>query len=398
MTSASGNKPAAWVPFAYGFRPFFLLAGLYAVASILAWLWVYRSGSGVSPGMLPQYWHGHEIIFGFVAAAIAGFLLTAVPSWTGSRGFAGPPLIALVVLWLAGRIVFMPGLDVPAWLLAVGELGFVPGLMLAIAPSLLRAANRNWPMLVLLAFFWVADAVFIHALTSRDHALASAALLAAMDVVLVLVTIIGGRIIPAFTGNALRASGSQVSMRSSPMVERLVLPAMFAVLLGDAFLPGSAATMGVVALAATLHLRRLSGWYGWRTVRQPIVWVLHVAYLWLPLGLVLKLAWLVGGFAWAAHWQHALGIGAAGLMILAVMTRASLGHTGRALRVGTPIAAAYGLLAMAAVVRVFGFALLPLDYPTVVLLAGILWLAAFIPYVVVYAPILLRPRADGRPG
>ena len=396
--ATQGNKPGSWVPFAYGFRPFFLFAGFYAVASILAWLWMYRSGSAVSPGMLPQHWHGHEIIFGFIGAAIGGFLLTAVPSWTGSRGFAGAPLVALVVLWLAGRIVFMPGLDVPGWLLAVCELGFAPGLMLAIAPSLLRAANRNWPMLVLLALYWVADAVFILAATSGNHALASAALLAAMNVVLVLVTIIGGRIIPAFTGNALRAGGHQVSMRSTPMVERLVLPAMLAVLVCDVLLPASAVTMLVLALAASLHLWRLSGWYGWRTARQPIVWVLHVAYLWLPLGLALKLAWLAGGFAWAAHWQHALGIGAAGMMILAVMTRAALGHTGRALQVGTLIALAYGLLALAAVVRVFALALLPAAYSSFILVAGVLWLAAFLAYTLIYAPILLRPRADGRPG
>ena len=398
MTTGNSNKPDSWVPFAYGFRPFFLLAGLYAVASILAWLWMSRTGSGVSPDMLPQHWHGHEIIFGFIAAAIAGFLLTAVPSWTGSRGFAGPPLVALVLLWLAGRIVFTPGLDVPGWLLAAGELGFIPGLLLAIAPSLLRATNRNWPMLVLLALYWVADATFIHALTSRNHALASAALLAAMNVVLVLVTIIGGRVIPAFTRNALRAGGHQVAMRSTPMVERLVIPAMLAVLLCDAFLPGSAVTLLAIALATLLHTWRLSGWYGWRTARQPIVWVLHVAYLWLPLGLALKLAWLAGGFAWAAHWQHALGVGSAGMMILAVMTRAALGHTGRALQVKPLIVVAYGLLATAAITRVFGPALLPLTYATVILIAGALWVASFIPYIVIYAPILLRPRADGRPG
>lgn len=398
MTTANRNNWAAWAPFAYGFRPFFLLAGLYAVASITAWLWMYGSGHEPTPGMSPQHWHGHEMIFGFIGAAIGGFLLTAVPSWTGSRGFAGPPLVALVLLWLAGRIVFALGPGIPDWVLAVGELVFVPGLLLAIAPSLLRAANRNWPLTVLLAIFWAADAVFVFAVMHDNLSLASDALLAAMNVVLMLITVIGGRIIPVFTGNALRASGSPYSLRFTPLVERLVLPTMLAILLCDVVLPGHPVTAIVVALATVLHVWRLSGWHGWRMARQPIVWVLHIAYLWLPVGLALKLAWLVGGFGWAAHWQHALGTGAAGMMILAVMTRAALGHTGRPLEVHALIAVAYGLLAIAVVVRVLGLTLLPLNYPFVVFVAGLLWIVAFIPYLVIYAPILLRPRADGRPG
>ena len=388
----------SWVPFAYGFRPFFLLAGLYALVSIVAWLWMYRSGSWPLPSAPPQYWHAHEMIFGFIGAAIAGFLLTAVPSWTGSRGFGGAPLVVLVLLWLGGRVVFSLGQIVPLWLLAGGELLFLPALMLAIAPMLLRSANRNWPMLVLLSAFWIADAAFIAGLALNDPQLSRTGLVAALDVVLVLITIIGGRIVPAFTGNALRARGVQASLRSTPLIERLVLLSMLAMLLGDAVFAEGPITMAIAAIAAVLQLWRLAGWRGWQTTGQPIVWVLHLAYLWLPLGLGLKAAWLAGGFDWAVHWQHALGAGAAAMMILAVMTRASLGHTGRPLKVHVSIAFAYGLLALAILVRVFGSAFLPLHYASVVLMAGVLWIAAFIPYLVVYLPILLRPRADGKPG
>ncbi len=387
-----------WPLFAYGFRPFFLLGGLYAAASILVWVWMYRNGNAPVAGLLAQHWHGHEMIFGFIGAAIGGFLLTAVPSWTGRRAVAGAGLVALVLLWLAGRVVFALGQTVPGWILAVGELAFVPALVLAIAPSLLRAANRNLPLLGLLAMFWAADAAFIRAITSGNSALASGAMLAAMNTVLVMITIIGGRIIPAFTGNALRAIGERHSLRSTPMVERLVLGTMVAVLLCDILIPASSVTMIVVALAATLHVWRLSGWSGWRTARQPIVWVLHIAYLWLPIGLALKLAWLAGEFAWAAHWQHALGAGAAGTMVLGVMTRAALGHTGRPLQAHALVTLAYSLLTIAVVVRVFGFAVLALDYPSVVLISGVLWMASFFAYMVIYTPILLRPRADGRPG
>lgn len=397
--SRHGPQPArTWVPFAYGFRPFFLLAGLYAALSLAAWLWLYLSGGWQMPALPPQYWHGHEVIFGFIGAAIAGFLLTAVPSWTGNRGYAGAPLVALVVLWLAGRVVFSLGRQVPVPLLAVGELGFVPGLMVAIAPSLLRAANRNWPMLLLLAAFWLADVFFILGLAWGDTTMSRTAMLAGLDVVLILVTIIGGRIVPAFTGNALRAGGARVTLRSKPVIERLVLLSMVAIAACDLFLSNHPLTVAIVAGAALLHAWRLAGWHGWQTGRQPIVWVLHVAYLWLPVGLGLKAAWLAGGFGWAAHWLHALGGGAAGMMILAVMTRAALGHTGRPLRVRRPIVIAYGLLALSILVRVFGPPLLPSGYMTVVLAAGLLWIAAFTIYLVIYTPILLRPRIDGKPG
>lgn len=398
MRTSSTLRSGGWVPFAYGFRPFFLLAGLFAAGSTIAWLWMYLDGGWPLPALPPQLWHGHEMLFGFIAAAIAGFLLTAVPSWTGSQALAGPPLVALTLLWLAGRVVFSLCHAVPTWLLVLGELGFIPALMLAVAPALLRAGNRNWPMLALLFAFWAADVTFIVGLATADPLLSRTALLAALDVVLVLITIIGGRIVPAFTGNALRARGVQASVGSTPFVERLLLPAMLAMLLCAVFLPGSFITMAAVATAAALHAWRLAGWRGWLTTRQPIVWVLHLAYLWLPLGLGLRFASLLGGFGWAAHWLHALGAGAAGMMILAVMTRASLGHTGRPLTVHASIAVAYGLMALAVMVRVFGPSVLAPGYTSVVLVSGALWIAAFVAYLVIYGPILLRPRVDGKPG
>ena len=398
MTGPDPGKASSRVLFAYGFRPFFLLAGLYAVTSIAAWLWLYRNGGWPLPSLPPQLWHGHEMIFGFISAGIAGFLLTAVPSWTGSRALSGPPLVALVSLWLAGRVAFSLGHGLPTWLLAVGELGFVPALLLAIAPALLRGANRNWPMLGLLIGFWAADVTFAVGLATQDPLLSRTALVAAMDVVLVLITIIGGRIVPAFTGNALRASGVQASIRSVPVVERLVLLSMLAMLFCDVFFPHSYLTAAIVAAAATLHFWRLMGWLGWRTVRQPIVWILHLAYLWLPVGLGLKAASLAGSFGWAAHWLHALGAGAAGMMILAVMTRASLGHTARPLKVHALTAIAYGLLTLAVAVRVFGPNVLAMNYALAVLFSAALWIAAFVAYLAIYGPILVGPRVDGKPG
>jgi uncharacterized protein involved in response to NO len=238
---------ARLVPFGYGFRPFFLAAGWYALAAIGVWLWLYPSG--LAPfGALPAYqWHAHEMLYGFVAAAVAGFMLTAVPSWTAERGFAGRPLVVLSGLWLLGRTAIAAAGVLPLPLVALAELVFLP------------------------------------------------------------------------------------------------------------------------AVAATI-------------------------------GLFLKAIWLFFGVTWAAQWPHARGAGAAATMILAVMTRASLGHTGRPLVVAKAIAWAYALLVAAAAVRVFGPSLLPLTYPHVIACAAFLWIAAFLLYVWVYTPILLRLRADGKPG
>ena len=384
--------------FAYGFRPFFLLAGLYAAGSIAAWVWLFPRGATPMSTLPPQLWHGHEMIFGFIAAAIAGFLLTAVPAWTGEKGFAGRPLIVLTVIWLAGRVAFAFGDAVPMAVLAIAELALIPGLLLVLAPLLMRASNRNWPLLFVLCAFWCGDAVFIYAAFSGQVDLASTALRGSLNLVLVLITIIGGRIVPAFTGNALRKRGVEVTMRSSRPLEVAVLASTAAYVLVDTAAPSAMMTGVVAAAAALAHLLRLSGWQGLRSWREPIVWILHAAYAWLPVGLALKAIFVLTGAAWAVHWQHALGAGAAATMIMAVMTRASLGHTGRPLQVSRLTVAAYVALIAAVLLRVFGAPVLQLGYASTLLAAGALWTLAFLLYGGVYVPILVGPRADGKPG
>ena len=386
------------VPFAYGFRPFFLLAGVFAIVSVVSWLWVYGAGAVPDARMPPQFWHGHEMVFGFIAAAIAGFLLTAVPSWTGNHGFSGAPLVLLSAAWLAGRVAFGLGDAVPFALLAVAELSFLPGVMLLVAPSLFRSNNRNTPLLVVLAAFWALDALFIYGVATGKVALSTVVLRGALGLVLVLITVIGGRVVPAFTRNALARNGRDATPRSYLLVEKLVVPVMLAYAVTGMLLPSGPVLAWVALFAAALQGVRFSGWQGVRTASQPIVWILHLAYLWLPVGLALQAAFLFGGFPWAAHWQHALGAGAAGSMILAVMTRASLGHTGRPLRAHPVTAAAYLLLTAAVAIRVFGPWLLPASYNAVVMTSGTVWIVAFLLYLVIYAPILLAPRLDGKQG
>jgi uncharacterized protein involved in response to NO len=387
-----------WVPFAYGFRPFFFVAGVYAAVALGAWLVIYASGSAPLAGLPPQYWHAHEMLFGFVAAAVAGFMLTAVPSWTGGRGFAGWPLKILVLLWLTGRLAFALAATLPVVLLAILELAFIPALILTIAPSLLRAPSRNTPLLLVLLVFWASDLVFMLGVAYQDVAMSARGLRGGLDLVLVLITVIGGRIVPAFTGNALRARAVTVTLRASPLLERLTISAMLAYAIADVTAPMHGLTGTIAALAGVAQALRLAGWQGVRTLSQPIVWVLHLGYLWLPVGLFLKALYVLGDVGWAVHFQHALGAGAAGTMILAVMTRASLGHTGRPLQVRRIVTLAYVLLTGGVAVRVFGPALLPGSYLATVVTAGALWVIAFALFVYAYAPVLLRPRVDGKPG
>ena len=384
--------------FDYGFRPFFLVAGMYALVVVPVWLYFFAHHA-VPFGALPaMYWHAHELLYGFVVAAISGFMLTAVPSWTGARGFAGRPLTTLVLLWIAGRVAMTTVGQVPFLLTALAELALFPALLVLLTPPLLRSRNRNTPLLFVLGALWLIDCGFVLALRLGDVVLAERAIRLAIDIILLLVTVIGGRIVPAFTASALRKLGQNVEIVSRRWIERTVIAAMLAITVVDLMSPDGRWSGVLAAVAASIHALRLGGWHGFKTWTQPIVWVLHVAYAWLPIGLALKAAWLLAGAEWAIKWQHAFTMGALATMILAVMTRASLGHTGRPLAVPRAIAIAYVLLTAGTLVRVFGAAVSPGHYLLTVSIAGLAWTLAFLIFVVVYAPILTGPRADAKPG
>jgi uncharacterized protein involved in response to NO len=383
--------------FNYGFRPFFLLAGLQAVIGMAVWLAVLHGMPWNMAWLGPTQWHAHEMIFGFVAAALAGFLLTAVASWTGQRGFAGPPLMLLSAVWLAGRLAMAPGVGAPQAVAAAIDLAFLPCVAIAITPSLIRAGNvRNYPMLAFLILLFTANLLF-HApdLAAR---IGIHAVTLALDTILLMVVLIGGRVVPAFTGNALRERDPDARVAAFAWVDRAALVAAAAVLITDLTSPGARLTGIVAGIACLLHAWRLLRWRGWLTRDMPIAWVLHVAYAWIPIGLGLKALWLLWQLPVGAAWLHALTSGAFASMILAVMSRAALGHTGRPLVAARPIVAAYVLLTLAAAARVFASAGGMITTQSAWTLAGTLWIAAFVLYCVVYAPILMRARIDGRPG
>jgi uncharacterized protein involved in response to NO len=220
----------------------------------------------------------------------------------------------------------------------------------------------------------------------------------AIGLVLVLVTVIGGRIVPAFTGNALRRAGAEPAIASRKWLEAATIGSTVLLVVVDLFRPDGLAAGIVAAVAAVAHALRLSGWKSFRVRGEPILWILHVAYAWIPVALALKACLLLGEFSWAAKWQHALTYGAFSTMILAVMTRASLGHTGRPLVVSRAIAVAYVTLTVGALLRVFGGAIVPDHYLLTLSASGLAWVIAFAIFVWVYGPILMAPRLDGRQG
>lgn len=385
----------------YGFRPFFLLAGVSALLDMVLWLMMLTLPGTID--LLPagpeplHLWHAHEMIFGYAGAALAGFLLTAVPNWTGAQRLQGKPLVALVLAYLAGRIAMLPlGLVPPMAALVLDNL-FLPGLSLAVFAHLRqRPTLRNGALLALVPLLALANLWWHGARVGLLPGGLADALQAGLIVIAMMLAVMGGRLVPNFSRNALMSRGITKLPVSHPKLDLTAL-VLSAALIPLVVLPVPGLILaGFAALAALAHAIRFSGWASWQTRGQPIVWVLHVGYGWLVTGLAL-LALGAAGLVPPQAWIHALGAGATGIMTLAVMTRAALGHTGHALVVAPAIAWAYHLVSVSALARIAA-AVFPQAYMPLVLLAGGAWIAGFALYLWVYAPLLTRPRADGRPG
>lgn len=393
-------EPSLDAVFSYGFRPFFLGAGIYAVLAMSVWpIWLIAAGMGWPQDWLrvagsPFAWHAHEMVFGFAAAAIGGFLLTAVPNWTGALPLSGLPLVVLFGTWLLGRLAMGVSADLPYLAVAVIDVLFLPLLGAMAARQLfVRPAPRNLVFLVLVAAMTACNILF-HLGNAGYFALDPlAAVRASILMVTLMVAIIGGRIIPAFTHNWLHTKHpSDPRPRQSVWLDRLALISLAVfVLLEIGGAPNAA--LGIAALIAALaNGARLALWRGLATRSEPIVWVLHVGYAWIIVGLLL---WAVAAL-WdavpAAVVTHAFGTGAIGTMILAVMTRASLGHTGRRIIAARPTVWSYYLITLAAILRVVA-PLLGADlYSAALTAAALSWIGAFAIFAFVYAPILTTQR------
>jgi uncharacterized protein involved in response to NO len=370
-----------------GFRPFFFLAAAWAAFAVLAWLWAFLNGVSLPSGFDALAWHRHEMLFGFVGAAVVGFLLTAIPNWTGRLPIAGPPLAALAALWLAARAAVWFSGTVGLVTAATLDVGFFLVFAAIAGREVIAAKNRNVPavvMVVLLGLVDLWDYAAALGLTGDE----SAPGYAAIAVVITLISLIGGRIIPSFTHNWMARQGFASGLPGQPGrfdIATIVLTAL--ALAGWALLRGDAG-VGVVLIAAGLaQTVRLARWRGWRTWRDPIVLVLHVGYAWIPVGLLLLGASVAGAPVPATAAVHALTAGAIATMILAVMTRASLGHTGRPLQAGPATVALYACVTLGAGLRVLA-ALGAIDYRMGLELAGGIWVLSFALFAIAYAPVL----------
>lgn len=395
--SSSAEQMRAWqgpALFTYGFRPFFLGAAVWAVIAMALW-------SGALAGLLdmptsldPASWHAHAFLFGYLSAVIAGFLLTAVPNWTGRLPIVGWPLAALFGLWVAGRIAVLFSTGMSPLFVAAVDLAMPIALAAVIAREIVVGKNwRNLMILGMLIAFAVGNAVFHWEAAHGGYAAQGLGLRIGLGASLMMIAVVGGRVVPSFTRNWLVKQGAQKlpvpPMQSFDKVSLLIL--LIALLLWAA-LPMSLVTGVVLAVAGGLHMARLKRWAGLATVSEPLIFVLHVAYFFVPFGAMAVAAQIAmparSGFGAV---QHLWMAGAVGLMTLAVMTRAILGHTGQHLTAGWGTCGIYLGLLGAILLRVLA-GTMPW-YGTVLYgVSAVLWIASFAGFAVIYGPLLLRAQ------
>jgi uncharacterized protein involved in response to NO len=381
---------------AKGFRPFFLLAALFAIAIVPSWLLVLDGVLPASSYLDPIAWHAHEMIFGFAVAVIAGFLLTAVGNWTQRETLTGAPLLALSALWLLGRIAMISAGRLPRALPALIDLAFLPLLIVVLARPLIASKNhRNLVMLAILGALFAANVVVhLQGLAVLPVGFARRACLTALDVVLLVILIIAGRVFPMFTRNATGAT----SIRSIAALDVATVSAMALLTLLDGFSAQTslaayaAGGVGVLAAARALH------WGAQHSLRQPLLWILHAGYAWLVLGLLLRVVSALDSAVSSSLATHVLTVGAVGSLTLGMMARVALGHTGRPLIVAPAMVWGFAAINGAAIARALALLVAPRWYLALLMAAGALWTLAFVLFVVVYAPLLTKPRLDGKAG
>lgn len=374
----------------YGFRPFFLGGAVWAAGAMILWVLMLTGLVDLPMRLDPISWHAHEFLFGALIAIVAGFLLTAVPNWTGRAPLTGWRLGALALLWLAGRAVILLSAGLPWSVVVIIDLAFPVILGAFILREII--AGKNWKNLVvlgLLAMFALANALFYLDAAQGRFAAQGVGLRLGLGAAIMMIALIGGRIVPAFTKNWLVSRGDPA--RPAPVMQtfdKVALLLTLGALLLWVVWPHSPVSGIALLLMGVLHIVRLGRWCGWRTSAEPLVLVLHVGYAFLPLGaLALAADVLLPGAIGAGAAQHLWMAGAIGLMTLAVMTRATLGHTGRKLTAGTGTLAIYGMLIASVVLRCFS----PL-WPDLPLLEGaaVMWVGAFGGFALLYGPLMLR--------
>ncbi len=375
--------------FSFGFRPFFLFGALWVALAMLLWLAALAGVTELPTRLDPISWHAHAFLFGYLGAVIAGFLLTAVPNWTGRLPMVGWRLAALFGLWVAGRVAVLTSALLPSGLAPLIDVAFPVVLGLMILREIVAGKNwRNLVVLALLAVFALANLMFHIEAASGDFAAQGYGLRLGVATVVMMIAVIGGRIIPSFTRNWLAGNGHDA--RPAPPMQRFdkaCLVASVPILGIWVSAPASAVTAAGLAVFGLLHLARLLRWRGQHTGGEALVWVLHLSYLMIPLGaFALAFEAAFGGLGAAAA-QHVWMAGALGAMTLAVMTRATLGHTGQTLHANAATVGLYLCLFGSVVLRLLAGSL-----PALLTLSGLLWIATFAGFTMTYGPLLMRPK------
>jgi len=376
--------------FSYGFRPFFLFGALYAGVTLLVWLSVFEGRLVLFTSLSPIDWHAHEMLYGYVAAIVTGFLLTAIPNWTGRLPLNGLPLLVLLLLWLAGRMAVSFS-DLIGWFpAALIDLVFLLVVVAAAGREIVAGQNwRNLRVLGIVAAFALANVAYhVEAHWSGDAAYSRRF---ALSTILLLVMLIGGRIIPSFTRNWLVRENPGRLPAPFDRLDVLAIAGGALALAAWTLFPDAGLTGLLLIAAGLIHAARLVRWAGDRTGRDPLVLILHLAYAFVPVGFVLTGAAALFPSIAPTAGIHAWSVGAIGTMTLAVMTRASRGHTGRALEAPPSTQLLYAAIIASAVLRILA-ALLPAASQPLLWAAGAAWIAAFWGFCAVYGPMLMRPR------
>ena len=388
---AAAQGLVGWPVLRLGFRPFYIGGALLAALFVPLWVALFLGQIPLVPAVPPLLWHAHEMLFGFAVAIIVGFLLTAGKAWTGLATPRGPSLGALVVLWLVARVTSITG---PYGLYAVLDMALLPLVAAILATLVVRSRNhRNLPLALILALLAAANLVFHLAVMGVLQVAALVPLYAALALIVMIECVMAGRVIPAFTISVTPG----LKLPTVLWLERLTLGlTALGLALWVFAIPGVVSAM-VLALASALQLNRLLGWRPAVTRRRPILWILHVAYAWIPTGLGL-LAMAQLGLVSVSAGVHALAVGATGCLIIGMVTRTARGHTGRPIAASRPEVLAYALVLAAAVLRVGVPLLAPALYTPALLLAALAWSVAFVIYLWIYTPWLMRTRLDGKDG
>ena len=394
MALTTSEQMRAWrgpALFSFGFRPFFLFGAAWAACAMVIWLLMLSGVTSLPTRFDPVSWHAHEFLFGYLGAVLAGFLLTAVPNWTGRLPMVGWKLAALFALWGAGRVAIATSALMPAWSAIALDIAFPVVLGALILQEIIAGKNwRNLIVLALLAVFTLANVVFHVETMAGAYGAQGYGLRLGLAISVMMIAVIGGRIIPSFTRNWLVKRGA-AAFPTPPMqpFDKAVLLFSVVALLAWVAAPDALASAVLLIATGLLHTARLARWRGHKTGSDALVWVLHVSYAFIPLGAFALGTDIAFGLFGTAAAQHLWMAGAIGAMTLAVMTRATLGHTGQSLSANGITVAVYLCLFGAVFAR-----LLVGSTPIMSQISGILWLAAFGGFMITYGPLLLRPRPE----